>query len=392
MIELPFALSEYRNRLQAIRAEMARRDLDLLVVNDVANQHYITGYDGWSFYTPQVVLVPLADEEPVWIGRAMDAAGGLLTAWMKPENVVGFPEDHVQRADRHPMDWIAAWIDRKGWGRGHIGIELEAYYYLPKAHARLTAGLPNATFHDADLLVNWIRSVKSPAEVDYLRKASRLAEAAVRAAYDTIAPGVRECDAIARIQAAQIAGAPDFAGDITALPPTILGGENACAPHVMWSDRRFGENETVALELAGVVRRYTAGLARTLQLGKMPTKVSDTSKAVLEGMEAVLDGIRPGVTAEAVEASWRRVIERHGLKKESRIGYSIGVAYPPDWGEHTISLRPGDKTVLKPGNVLHSILGMWMDGWGIEVSETILVTETGCETLTSFPRDIHVKA
>ncbi len=392
MIELPFALSEYRARLQAIRAEMAQRNLDLLVVNDVANQHYITGYDGWSFYTPQVVLVPLADEEPVWIGRAMDAAGGLLTAWMKPENIVGFPEDHVQRADRHPMDWIAAWISRKGWGRGNIGIELEAYYYSPKAHARLTAGLPNATFHDADLLVNWIRSVKSPAEVDYLRKASRLAEAAVRAAYDTIAPGVRECDAIAKIQAAQVAGAPDFAGDITALPPTILAGENASAPHVMWSDRRFGENETVALELAGVVRRYTAGLARTLQLGKMPVKVNDTSKAVLEGMEAVLASIRPGVAAEAVEASWRKVIERHGLKKESRIGYSIGVAYPPDWGEHTISLRPGDTTILKPGNVLHSILGMWMDGWGIEVSETILVTETGCETLTNFPRDIHVKA
>lgn len=392
MIELPFALSEYRARLQAIRAEMAQRNLDLLVVNDVANQHYITGYDGWSFYTPQVVLVPLADEEPVWIGRAMDAAGGLLTAWMKPENIVGFPEDHVQRADRHPMDWIAAWISRKGWGRGNIGIELEAYYYSPKAHARLTAGLPNATFHDADLLVNWIRSVKSPAEVDYLRKASRLAEAAVRAAYHNIAPGVRECDAIAKIQAAQVAGAPDFAGDITALPPTILAGENASAPHVMWSDRRFGENETVALELAGVVRRYTAGLARTLQLGKMPVKVNDTSKAVLEGMEAVLASIRPGVTAEAVEASWRKVIERHGLKKESRIGYSIGVAYPPDWGEHTISLRPGDTTILKPGNVLHSILGMWMDGWGIEVSETILVTETGCETLTNFPRDIHVKA
>ena len=391
MIPLPFAPEEYRRRLHAIRSEMARRGLDLLIVNDVANQHYITGYDGWSFYTPQAVLVPLADEEPVWIGRAMDAAGGLLSAWMKPENIVGFPEDHVQHPDRHPMDWIAGWVRQKGWGRGNIGIELEAYYYSPKAHARLTAGLPDAVFHDADLLVNWVRSVKSGAEIDYLRKASRLAEAAVTAAYEAIAPGVRECDAIAKIQAAQVAGSPDFAGDITALPPTILGGENASAPHVMWSDRRFGEGETVALELAGAVRHYTAGLARTLQLGPVPPKVRDTGNAVLEGMEAVLAAIRPGVAAEEVEASWRAVIARHGLKKESRIGYSIGVAYPPDWGEHTISLRPGDSSVLKPGNVLHSILGMWMDGWGIEVSETILVTETGNETLTNFPREIHVK-
>jgi Xaa-Pro dipeptidase len=391
MIPLPFERGEYRRRLQAIREEMARRGLDLLIVNDIANQHYITGYDGWSFYTPQMVLVRLADEEPVWIGRAMDAAGGVLTAWMKPENVVGFPEDHVQQPDRHPMDWIAGWIGKKGWGRGNIGVEMEAYYYSAKAHARLTASLPNATFHDASLIVNWVRAVKSDAEIGYLRKAARLAEAAVSAAYEAIAPGVRECDAIAGIQAAQVAGSPDFAGDITALPPTILGGENASAPHIMWSDRRFGANETVALELAGAVRRYTAGLARTLQLGPTPAKVAETGKAVIEGMDAVLETIRPGAAAEEVEAAWRKVIQRYGLKKESRIGYSIGVAYPPDWGEHTISLRPGDRTILQPGNVLHSILGMWMDGWGIEVSETILVTAEGCETLTKFPREIHVK-
>jgi Xaa-Pro dipeptidase len=392
MIELPFGREEYSRRLRKIRAEMERRGLQLLIINDVANQHYVTGYDGWSFYTPQMVLVPLADEEPVWIGRAMDAAGGLLTAWMKPENVIGFPETYVQQTDRHPMDWIAAWIVQKGWGGRRIGIELEAYYYSPKAHARLTAGLPNATFVDADLLVNWIRAVKTGAEIDYLRKAAQLAEKAVAKAYEVIAPGVRECDAIAAIQAAQVAGSPDFAGDITALPATILGGENASAPHVMWTDRKFGRDETVALELAGVCRRYAAGLARTMQLGKAPAKVIDTGKAVIEGMDAVLQTVRPGATAEQVESAWRAVIARYGLKKESRIGYSIGVAYPPDWGEHTISLRQGDKTLLEPGNVLHSILGMWMDGWGIEVSETILVTETGNETLTRFPREIYIKA
>lgn len=391
MVPLPFQPSEYAARLAKIRQEMLRRGLDLLIVNDVANQHYITGYDGWSFYTPQVVLVPLAGE-PVWIGRAMDAAGGRLTAWMAAENIVGFPEDHVQRPDRHPMDWIGRWIVERGWGTGRIGIELEAYYYSPKAHARLTAAMPNAVFVDADLLVNWIRAVKSAAEIAYLRQGARLAEAAVRTAFEIIAPGVRECDAIAAIQTAQYAGQPDHAGDITALPPTILAGENAGAPHLMWSDRRFERGDTVALELAGACRRYTAGLARTLQLGPKPPKVARVEQAVLEGMDAVLDAMKPSVLAHDVEAAWRRAIARHGLRKESRIGYSIGVAYPPDWGEHTISLREDDPTVLAPGHVLHAILGMWMDGWGIEISETILVTPTGCETLTRFPREIFVKA
>lgn len=391
MVPLAFEQLEYDCRLVKVRQEMARRDVELLIVNDVANQHYLTGYDGWSFYTPQMVIVPLDDEPPVWIGRAMDAAGGKLTAWLPQENVVGFPEVYVQQADRHPMDWIAQWIIDRGWGNARIGIELEAYYYSAKAHLRLRAGLPNASFHDADLLVNWVRSVKSSAEIQYLRQAARLAEAAVRAAYEVIAPGVRECDAIAAIQSAQVAGNPEWAGDVTALPPTILGGENASAPHIMWSDRRFGDTETVALELAGACRHYAAGLARTMQLGTADSAVKTTGQAVLEGMDAVLATVRPGATGEEVERAWRDVIGRYGLKKESRIGYSIGVAYPPDWGEHTISLRPGDRSVLEPGNVLHSILGMWMEGWGIEVSETILVTEHGCETLTQFPREIFQK-
>lgn len=392
MVPLPFSRQEYAARVNAVRAAMQARGLDLLIVTDVANQHYLTAYDGWSFYTPQIVIVTVENEEPVWIGRAMDAAGGKLTAWMRPENVIGYPETYVQQPDRHPMEWMAEWITKMGWGNRCIGIELEAYYYSAKAHERFVGGLPNARISDASLLVNWIRAVKSEAEIDYLRTASRLAEGAMRAAYGAIAPGVRECDAIAAIQAAQVAGLPEVAGDMTALPPTILGGENASAPHIMWSDRRFGANETIALELAGVCRRYTAGLARTMQLGPTPQKVAETAKAVIEGMDAVLDGTKPGVTAESVERAWRRVIARYGLKKDSRIGYSIGLAYPPDWGEHTISLRDGDTSVLQPGNVLHAILGMWMDGWGLEVSETILVTQSGCETLTHFPRDVFVKA
>jgi Xaa-Pro aminopeptidase len=390
MVPLPFEAAEYQARLANIRSQMSRRGLDLLIVNDVANQHYITAYDGWSFYTPQVVIVPLQGE-PVWIGRAMDAAGGRLTAWMQPQNVIGFPEDHVQHADRHPMDWIGKWLADKGWGAGRIGIELEAYYYSPKAHARLTAALPNATFVDADLLVNWIRAVKSPAEIAYLRRGARLAEAAVKKAYEIIAPGIRECDAIAAIQTAQYGGLADFAGDITALPPTILAGENASAPHLLWGNRKFAAGETIALELAGACRHYTAGLARTMQLGKKPQNVADLEKAVIEGMDAVLAATRPGKRAHDVEAAWRAAIARHGLKKESRIGYSIGLAYPPDWGEHTISLRQGDQTVLAPGHVVHAILGMWMQGWGIEISETILITAAGCEALTQFPRGIFEK-
>jgi Xaa-Pro aminopeptidase len=390
MVRPPFDASEYHQRLTAVRQELSRGGLDLLVVTDVANQHYLTAYDGWSFYTPQVAVIPLSGE-PYWVGRAMDAAGGKLTAWMSEDHIVGFPEDYVQQADRHPMDWIAAWMARNGWSAARIGIEVESYYYSPKAHSRLTAGLPNARFIEADLVVNRIRAKKSPAEIAYMRKAARIVEAAMRKAYEIISPGVRECDAVAEIYATQVGGQQGYAGDVTALPPTILAGENASAPHILWGERRFGAEETVALELAGACRHYHAGLARTLQLGRPPSKVVELAKAVLEGMEAVVARIRPGISAEDVHAAWQAIIGRYGLKKESRIGYAIGVGYPPDWGEHTISLRPGDRSILEPGNTIHCILGMWMEGWGLEVSETILVTEQSAECLTQFPRELYRK-
>jgi Xaa-Pro aminopeptidase len=391
LVPLPFPKDEYLERLKKIRAEMSKRQLDLLLVNDIASQHYITAYDGWSFYTPQVVVVPM-EGEPLWIGRSVDAVGGRLTAWMKPENVVGFPEDHVQTPARHPMDWVGKFIADKGWGKARIGVELEAYYYSPKAHMRLVAALPNATLVDADLLVSWIRAVKSPAEIAHMRKAATLVEGAMRKAYEVIEPGVRECDAVVAIQGLQFAGSPDYAGDTTALPPIIMAGENAAAPHILWSERRYENGETISLELAAAYRHYTSALARTMQLGSKPKKVADVEAAVLEGMEAVLAKIAPGVLAQDVETAWRNVIARHGFEKESRIGYSIGIGFPPDWGEHTISLRQGDMTVLQPGNTIHSIMGMWMDGWGIEISETILVTPNGCETLAKLPREIFIKA
>ena len=113
---------------------------------------------------------------------------------------------------------------------------------------------------------------------------------------------------------------------------------------------------------------------------------------MVEGLEAALEEARPGTTAEAVEAAWRAVISRHGIEKASRIGYSTGVNYPPDWGEHTISLRPGDHTVLEPNMCFHMILGMWADDWSYELSETFRVTEEGApETFAQVERKLFVK-
>jgi Xaa-Pro dipeptidase len=289
------------------------------------------------------------------------------------------------------MQFVAAFMKDRGWQRRRVGAETDSYYFSPKAYAQLCAGLGAEQLHDASQLVNWVRAVKSEGEVACMRRAARMVGGVMQVAYEAIAPGVRQCDVAARIYAAQVGGDAEVAGDVTGLCPFILTGESSAAPHLMWSERRFREGEATVFELGAAFRHYNAGLARTVHLGRPPARLQSTAHAVEEGMAAVLAAIRPGITAGAVEAAWRAVISRHGLRKESRIGYSIGLGYPPDWGEQTISLRADESSVLEERNTLHVILGMWMDGWGLEISETVLVTARGSECLTQFPRQIHVK-
>jgi ectoine hydrolase len=112
---------------------------------------------------------------------------------------------------------------------------------------------------------------------------------------------------------------------------------------------------------------------------------------VIEGIAAALEAARPGNLCEDVEAAWRKVIARHGIEKESRCGYPIGLSYPPDWGERTMSLRPGDKTPLEAGMTFHLIPAIWRDDWGLEITESFLVSERGAEPFCNYPRKLLIK-
>ena len=384
-----FAKDEYQTRLQTVRTRMVAKNLDAMLIGDPANMNWLTGFDAWSFYVPQVMLV-LHDRDPVWMGRKMDAGAIALTTYLGEDSIRPYAEEYVQRESIHPMDIVAGFLGEYSLNGKRIGYESDTYFFSPKSLACLQKGLANAQWVDADLLVNWCRAIKSDAEIDVMRQASRLVESAMTVAYENIGPGVRQCDLMSRILAAQVGGTDSFGGDLTALSPLILAGEAASTAHPMWTDEKFVDGQTVALELGGTRKRYNAGLARTVQLGKGPQAVFDTADAVKEGLDAVLEVTRPGILAGEVHRAWQTVLDKHGLVKESRIGYSIGVGYSPDWGEHTVSLRAGEKTVIEKNMVLHVMLGMWLDDWGMEISETVAVTASGVECLTQFDRDVHI--
>lgn len=388
---LTFSISEYRKRLRETKESMENKNIDVLIITDPANMNYLTGYDAWSFYVHQVLIVMVDEQEPIWIGRGMDASAAKITTWLQDDNIVAYTDDYVQSTVKHPMDFVADIIKDKGKGNKVIAAEYDAYYFTAKNYIQLVKNLPNAQFVDGTSLVNWVRIVKSEQEISFIKKAATIASLTMQKGIDRIEAGVRENDVVADIFHQQITGTDEFGGDYTSIVPLLPSGEKTSACHLTWTDDKYKEGDPVILELAGCYKRYHSPLARTLVIGKPTAEMEELADVVLEGIEKTLDIIKPGITCEELEQTWRKSIQKRGYTKESRIGYSTGLNYPPDWGEHTASLRPNDKTVLEPNMVFHMIPAIWLDTFGMEISETFRVTETGVEVLSNVDRKLFIK-
>jgi ectoine hydrolase len=389
-VDLDFSRAEYAERLAKTRAAMEAAGLDLLVVSDPSNMAWLTGYDGWSFYVHQCVLVP-PQGEPIWYGRAQDANGARRTVYMDEVRIAGYPDHYVQSTERHPMDLLAGVIEQHGLAKAAIGVEMDNYWFSAAAYGSLVRYLPNATFRDATGLVNWRRAVKSAQELAYMRRAAGIVERMHQRIFEKVEPGLRKCDLVAEIYDAALRGTGDYGGDYPAIVPLLPSGADAAAPHLTWDDKPMRAGEGTFFEIAGCYKRYHCPLSRTVFLGKPTRTFLDAETAVLEGMAAGLEAARPGNACEDIAKAFFAVLKTYGIVKDNRTGYSIGLSYPPDWGERTMSLRPGDTTELRENMTLHFMTGLWMDSWGFEITESIVITGTGAECLAKVPRKLLVK-
>jgi len=388
--EANFPTGEYDRRINRTRRTMADRGLDMIVVTDPSNMSWLSGYDGWSFYVHQAVLLKL-EGEPIWWGRAMDAVGAGRTVFMAYDRIVGYDDTYVQNPDKHPMETLARLIDAEGGGKARIGVETDNYYYTAAAHATLLKHLPSATLVDSTGLVNWERAEKSHRELEYIRRAARIVERMHETILEKAEPGMRKNDLVAEISHAGIAGADGHWGDYPAIVPITPSGLDATAPHLTWDDQPLRRGESTFFEIAGAHRRYQCPQSRTLFFGQPPQHYRDAEMAVLEATEAGLAQARPGNRCEDVANAFNSTLNRLGFEKDSRCGYAIGISYPPDWGERTMSFRRGDMSELRPGMTFHFMPALWLDDGGLEITEPILITETGVECLCRTPRMLFVK-
>ena len=386
-----FEKNEYKERLKKVKIDMQKKGIDLLVSHDPSNMNYLTGYDAWSFYYAQCVLVHVNEEEPICFVRAQDGGGAYIKTYLQDKNIIEYDEKYIHTWTLHPYQYLTEIIKKRKWDKQNIGLEMDSHYFTAFCYETIKKGLPNAKLKDAERLVNWVRVVKSNAEIKLMQSAARIVESGMKTAFNSINPGVRQCDAVAEIQKALLNGTKEFGGDYPSIATLLPTGKGTSASHLTHTDEKFVSGEATIIEIAGAYKRYHCPMARTVLLGKKDQKKIDTMKATNEALDAGISATKPGNTIDDVAQKFWGVLDKYKIKKDSRTGYSIGIGYPPDWGEQTFNILKGDKTILQPNVTFHMIAVMQFGDWGVEASEAVRVTENGSELFCNLSRELHIK-
>jgi len=385
-----FEASEYHSRQQKTRAAMVSKGIDLLLVTDPANMNWLTGYDAWSFYTHQCVVIG-TDDTLFWFGRGIDYSGAIATTDLTQNEIVAYSDDYVQSTKRHPMQYLAVILKERNLTNAVIGVEKDNYYFSALAAEVLYKKLPDTKFTDATALVNWQRAIKSPKEIEYMRGAGYIIESTYKRILDIAQPGMRKNDLVAEIIQSNTQGVDGYFGDYTSIVPLMGTDDEAGTCHLTWNSDELRPNSGLFFELAAAHKRYHCPCSRTFYFGQPPPKYIDMEKIINEGINNTLDLFKPGNSCGEVALSFHNTLKKYGYEKDSRYGYAIGMSYLPDWGERTMSIRISDKTELQEGMTFHFIPAMWLDDLSFEMTESVLVTDKGAACLSQVPRKLFVK-
>jgi len=377
---VPFSNEEYERRLAALRGRMADAGVDFFVSFTPENIYYLTGHDTPGYYFYQACVVSMT-EAPVNVLRRIESSNTLLRSWSRRTVIYQDTED--------PVAATGWYLDQLGLRGRTVGVEADSFFVTPRRYAALVAHIEAAGGKVAPLhLVEGIRLIKSEEELRFLREAAAVVGEGMRAAIDASFVGTTED----QIAAATLARLAECGGEYAGLPPFITSGPRSSLCHATWGGRTLRFGDVLAYELPGVRQRYAAPLFRCGTVGPAPLDASRLAAACIASLEAVIARMKPGATSHEVHMESRQSFTRHGYGDlhGHRTGYSVGINYPPDWGEGNImSLLEGDERELKPGMVFHIVPGVFVPRrFLINISETVLVTETGCEPLTRYPREL----
>ncbi len=382
-----FPDSELRERLDKVRAAMAERELDGLLISVPENLYYLTGLDHWGFFACHVLIVP-CDGEMALACRAMER--------VTFENQVSNARFYGHKDDEELSDYVAKAIFDMGLAEGRLGIEKRSLFLTPHHAEGIIEKVPRADWHDESGLLDDIRLIKSPLEIGYIRKAATAADAGTLAAIEAVRDGASDYEVAAECHRAMILAGSEYPGFGPFIRPTRRLGEE----HTTWRGDVISNGDAVFLEIGAAYRKYQAPMGRLVFVGETSKAAEEAAALSIRGMDVIVSALKPGVTAGEVYAAWHQVARDAGLEDYHRhhCGYLVGIGFPPSWtgGSMVTSLAPKSPRVLYPGMVFHAHSWFTNTGRGDDfsyfVSNTVLLTKNGGEILTSrTPQDLQVR-
>ena len=385
-MDSPFSAAEYGRRVRAVRAGLEERGLEALLLFAQESLYYLFGYDGTGYVFFQSVVLPTVEGEPVLLCRLPDVAQARDTSSLTDIRVWRNAEDAC------PARELKAILSEMGLAGARVGIELDTYGLTAANYRMVARELEDfCELVDASSLVRNLRLIKSPAEIESVRRAAALADDAVEAIFRAARPGVLD----GSLAAVGLAAILNGGGDPAPGDPLVNSGPKAVYGRSVTGPRPLGERDQLLVELAGTWRRYNCCIERTIVLGAPSAAHHDMYLVVRDAIEAVLEAFRPGDPLGRVDEVHRRRLDAAGYAEEryAACGYSLGATYRPSWMDVPPMIYAGNPLEMRPGMVFfpHVMLGDKRRGMAVGLGNTVLVTEKGAESLSRLPLDLLVR-
>jgi len=383
--ELAVAESEYRLRVDKVQKLLDDKGLDVLLVTFSPNVCYLSGYQGLGTGSNCCLLVP-RETDPILQVHELEIGPAVLSSWIKDvrRGVIWTNPGSV-------IDELAGVLKERRLEGKRIGVETKRLGLPIDVYEGLKHALPDATFVDASDVVAQLRTIKSPAERDLMRRAAQITKKGLAAVLPVIKPGITDNQIAAVILQTMVNEGSEY----FSTQPCISGAYRAGISHTTFKRTPIQVGQTVILEFGAVYERYTSAIAHTVAIGKPSATIEKLARLSNQTLDLLFQTVKPGRTAHDVAREVGAGLK--GISDEayggSLFGYAIGLGAPPTWSEELYHIREGVEHELKPGMTFHSPIGLRIPGsTGVSFSETWVITEQGCEILTKHDRQLTVVA
>jgi Xaa-Pro aminopeptidase len=383
--ELAFPMIEYEERMRRTRLEMENREIDVLLVHHIPNICYLTGYQSPATESYTCLAVARAGNEVLQLVEH-EIPGAELTSWIRdirsfrwyqPEDIPALTASILGEINAEHRPCVV------GLETQRIGFPISVYEYLRRS-------LPNVTFVDASDLVYGQRVVKSHREIAHLRESGRITAIGINAALDAIQPHCTDNEVAKAGYAAMIGAGSEY----MSTQPFVAKGVMSSLIHTTFKRRKIEVGETVFLEFAASYQRYSAPMMRSAVVGTPSPTIARLAGAVRTTLDLLLENIRGGRTAHDIATAASKGLSpvRDEIYFQGAYAYHVGLSLPPNWWEGLSPfIAEGIDEELRPGMVFHMPIAARIPGLcGVALSETVVVTELGCDILTSPTREFRV--